>query len=57
MPYQKSSKARRGAGPGIRHEGVLPGLGAAGVHGLEARSINDSPQECSGSADGASHAS
>jgi hypothetical protein len=57
MRYQKSFKARREAGPGVRYESFLPGLRAAGVHGLRLGSVDDSPQECSGSTDGASDAS
>jgi hypothetical protein len=57
MRYQKSFKARREAGPGVRYENFIPGLGAAGMHGLGPGPVDDSPQECSGSADGASDAS
>jgi putative transposase len=57
MRYQKSSKARREAGSGVRHEGFLPGLGAAGVHGFKPSSVDDPPREHSGPSNGASHAS
>jgi len=48
---------QREAGPGVRHEGFLPGLRAAGVHGFKASSVDDPPREHSGPSDGASHAS
>ena len=56
MPYQKSSKARRGTGPGVRHEDVLPGLRTAGVSGFETPPVDDPSQEHGRPSDGPSDA-
>jgi hypothetical protein len=56
MPYQKSSEARRGTGPGVRHEGGLPGLRAAGVLSFETPPVDDPSQVYGRSSDGASDA-
>jgi hypothetical protein len=57
MRYQESSKTRREARSGVRDEGFLPGLGAAGVYGSRPRAVDDSPQEYSRCPNGASDAS